>query len=538
MQITQEEINKLAQKIGDWRYDPYRFVIEAMGFHPVGSDKEPRVSNQQYQFLNELRRLLWAKTWLQHSPRVKDVNRIKNKVLLRYIKAAGASVCSAKSTGKDCVAGGMLIPWALTCFDPVKVIALAPSKSQLQNILWREIDKWLNHTNEAGEYMCIIKDWFDKTAENMYFKDPFTDKRVPTRKAFTKTVSLEDGNLAKTIDGFHEKYMFFIIDEANKVEDQIIEQIENTCSDLHNYIFPIFNPTKNRGFAYSTHRGPKRSLYIPLTWDFYKTDRMPEAQKQIHIDKMKIQYGGEDTDGFKIYVRSKFPTAETGSFIPWVWVEEAAHREPFKMQEDYPLKAGVDIGLIKDKTIIQYFQGPNHVKQVEIRPEVHERDETLLAQEIVQSFIENNCHVASIEATGIGRAIVTMVRKLIRDMSIVIISEDVSAKPRDDMFYRRKDELWNVARSCFQAGNIKIIEDEELMVELTSPKKENRDVFKGKLKIDSNKAIEKEIGRSPDKASAFILAVSIDEKYYLGRQRYSRPRRRSSAMSHAGWMGK
>ena len=55
------------------------------------------------------------------------------------------SVKSGQGVGKTGVEAAILL-WFIVCFPFPRIVATAPTKQQLHDVLWSEIDKWMNKT--------------------------------------------------------------------------------------------------------------------------------------------------------------------------------------------------------------------------------------------------------------------------------------------------------------------------------------------------------------------------------------------------------
>ena len=94
------------QRIPYYRKDPALFAVEVLKFEPDGWQREALMD-------------------LAGNPKV--------------------SIKSGQGVGKTGLEAAALL-WFLTCFSYPRVVATAPTKQQLHDVLWSELDKWMSRS--------------------------------------------------------------------------------------------------------------------------------------------------------------------------------------------------------------------------------------------------------------------------------------------------------------------------------------------------------------------------------------------------------
>ena len=136
------------------------------------------------------------------------------------------AVKSGQGVGKTGVEACALI-WFLVCFPDARIVATAPTKQQLNDVLWSEVAKWMNNSDLLRMLMKWTKTYIYMIG---YEKRWFAVARTATKP--------------ENMQGFHEENMLFIIDEASGVADPIMEAIYGTLSGVNNKLLMMGNPTK------------------------------------------------------------------------------------------------------------------------------------------------------------------------------------------------------------------------------------------------------------------------------------------------------
>ena len=243
------------------------------------------------------------------------------------------SVRSGQGVGKTATEA-VAVLWFLSCFPYARVVATAPTRQQLNDVLWAEIAKW----QAKSPLLSVILKW---TKTYVYVvgmeKRWFAVARTATKP--------------ENMQGFHEDNMLFIVDEASGVAEPIMEAVLGTLSGGNNKLLMCGNPTKTSGTFYDSHINAK---VRPL----YRTRRVSSRDvsrtNKENIEMLERRYG-RDSNVVRVRVDGEFPLQEDDVFIPISLIEKSINTdyEPKKM----PLKIqiGCDVARFgEDKTVIGY----------------------------------------------------------------------------------------------------------------------------------------------------------------------------------------
>ena len=468
----------LDESIPLWRNDPVLFMREVLSFEP---------DDWQIDVAHDLR----------------DYARV--------------SVKSGQGVGKTGVEATLLL-WFLVCFPYSRIVATAPTKQQLHDVLWSEVDKWMNNS----PLLPLMVKW---TKTYVYLRG-YEKRWFAVARTATKPENMQ---------GFHEDNMLFIVDEASGVADPIMEAITGTLSGENNKLLLMGNPTKTSGTFYDSHTAD-RALYRCHTVNSENSRRTNKD----NIAAMKRKYG-ENSNVVRVRVYGEFPEQEDDVFIPISFLEQsiktemseatarafgkyrdgAGNLQPIDVSGVERIEIGCDVARFgDDKTCIGYRV--NEV--VQIYKKYNGKDTTWttgtiakLYKELKQRFQFKGQIGVKVDDGGVGGGVVDQLRNLRKsepavfgDMVILPVNFGVSIKHRyyaDSTTY-----LMGVVRDLIapydnfghpHTPEIILPDDSDLIGQLSCRKCEF--LPNGKQKVESKQDMKDRGLSSPDEGDCILL---------------------------------
>lgn len=421
----------------------------------------------------------------------------QQEVLMALAQHPKVSIRSGQGVGKTGLES-IALTWYLLTRPFPKVVATAPTKQQLYDVLWAEVAKWL-----VGSKVERFLEW---TKTKIYMKG-YSERWWATAKTATRPENMQ---------GFHEDYMLFVVDEASGVADPIMEAILGTLSGAENKLLMCGNPTRTSGTFYDSHNRDR---------DLYKTFKVssmdsPRTSKE-NIEMLKRKYH-EGSDPWRVRVLGEFPKGESDSLISLEVVEHATTRQ-ISIASDFTLHLGTDIARYgDDETIIapriggKVFDLQKYSKQSTMETVGHilrtaDKFRSLYPQ-INRVKIKN-------DDDGLGAGVTDRLKEVVREQNLgyeIIPIQNGSSAIEKDKYYNKASEMWDVMReeldtnfSNFLQGNepsIQLPQDDKLIKQLSN-RKYSVD-SKGKIQLESKKEMKKRIGESPDCADAVIYSFA------------------------------
>ena len=259
--IDADTIGLIMEELPIWANDPVAFCEQVLEFTP-----DP-----------------WQRESLEA---LRDNNRVAIK--------------SGQGVGKTGIEACAML-WFLLCYPDSRIVATAPTKQQLHDVLWSETAKWMNN--------CPwIKDLIRWTKTYIYVRG-FEKRWFAVARTATKPENMQ---------GFHEDNMLFIVDEASGVADPIMEAIFGTLTGANNKLLMMGNPTKTSGaFFDAWHKDEKQY------WTKTVSSRDSSRTNKENIEALERKYG-KNSNVVKVRVDGLFPEDEDDVFIPYSWLAQSA----------------------------------------------------------------------------------------------------------------------------------------------------------------------------------------------------------------------
>lgn len=417
-------------------------------------------------------------------------------ILMDLAQNKMVSVRSGQGIGKTALESWACV-WFLTCRPNPRVVATAPTRQQLNDVLWAEIAKWLESS--------LMKRFLKWTKTKIYMIG-HEERWFATARTATKPENMQ---------GFHEDYMLFIVDEASGVADPIMEAILGTLSGSENKLLLCGNPTRTSGTFYDSHHKDRVD---------YKTHKISSRDSKradkTNIKMLERKYG-KDSDVVRVRVDGEFPKSEPDVFIPLEFAEAAAMREVYPIDEDTDepiipetpeFHIGADIARFgNDETVIVPRIG-------NLVPEIHRytKQDTMTtagriirhAKDYMAKYDKSHCFI-KIDDDGVGGGVTDAVRELVRveRLPFTVVDCHNGGKADDSDHYDNwGTEAWATVKELLQDGDVQIPNDEDLIGQLTTRKYSVTP--KGKIRLESKDDMKKRGLRSPDRADAFVLAFA------------------------------
>lgn len=252
-----------------YRFEPVRYVIEKLGWHPWAGDEE---HPGQVEILEQYKLAL-----LQQHEQLEYEHGEKTEDELLYWKPGQViknrlRVEAGHTVGKTKLASGIFSHFFDTC-DPAIIYSFAPTAKQINNLLWKEIRTDRRSRRLPGTVM----------------ETPLL-KYKPNHFAEGMATNNAHGSGTERVQGQHGKYLMFVIDEAEGVDTFVYDAVESMASGGISIVIMLANPrTRTSRFYKQRTRSDVISSRISCIWHpnvLADREIVPGAVRRAYVTKM------------------------------------------------------------------------------------------------------------------------------------------------------------------------------------------------------------------------------------------------------------
>lgn len=378
----------------------------------------------------------------------------------------------------------IVVLWFLYTRKPSRVITTAPSRKQVEGILWKYIADFYTKSNLHGELLTTKLTIGKENGEPTWFAEGFTAK---------DSVGFQ---------GRHSPNVLIIFDEAVGVPDVHWDSAKSLVMSPTDRFVCIGNPTTNNcQFRKEIDSGG----WKVLTMSCYDHPNVVQnkiivkgAVTREWIEEKKKEYGGVHTDLFRSRVLGEFPESGSEFIVSDTWFENCV-KDDYELLEKFhetyePVIVCCDVsGGSNDAATFAKIYQDGFVKL-----ESHYGWDEINCGEYLVKFADKALIV--IDDIGVGGGVTAYVRRrtqYYKAMNVALPSTKI------EFFNLRSEMYFLVARSIRDMELILSPNHKELKRQITKIRKVDDE--SGKWRIEPKAHIRKRLGRSPDEADVLAM---------------------------------
>jgi len=419
----------------------------------------------------------------------------QKEVLESLLSDDKIAIKSGHGTGKTALLSWIILWWLCTKI-PTKIACTANSAHQLNDVLWSEISKW--HRNLPDGFRNLFEFKSDKI-NLIGVKDSFAVARTARREQ------------PEALQGFHSPNMLFIADEASGIDNIIFEVAEGSLSTKGAKVILTGNPTRSSGYFYDCFHTMKHR-WKTFTVSCHDSQYVNPS----FIADMAKKYG-EDSNVFRIRVLGEFPESNEDAIIPLHLISESITRDIDPSTDD--VIWGLDVARHgNDRTALAKRQGNTLLEKIKTwkNKDLMETVGIVVSEYEALPYSKRPTEIL-IDSIGLGAGVADRLQEM--NLNCQITAVNVAELPSmQDKYMRLRDELWFLVREWFESRDVKIIDDEELIAELTTPSFSF--MSNGKIKVESKEQLKKKGHKSPDLADALCLTFASRHGFAKSNRNY------------------
>lgn len=418
------------------------------------------------------------------------------------------AVASCHAIGKSFTAS-RVVGWFLNSFRPSIVVTTAPTRRQVEGILWQEIANMHAKSKVPLPGKVLATKW---NVGPKHFAIGFTGKA--------------GGGDSQV--GFHQDHILVVVDEASGIDPATEEELDALLSSGKTVRkLMIGNPVRPGGPFFDAFQRPRFGLKTfrvsafdtPNFTEFGITledIRSGEWEAKVGNSKMpaphlinprwvrsKWEKWGEASPAFQSRIMAQFPSDTSDALIPLHLLEAAQRRE---LEPGYPVRLGLDVARFgSDETVLYKREGSVY----RLLDSWQGLRTTETSARATHHFFSEGAADIVVDSVGVGAGVVDQMF----ENELPVVALNVGDLPADDdqRFANLRAELYWKVREAAESGDLDLDpEDEDLVAEFSNIRYFHR-AKDGAIQIESKKDMKKRGLGSPDHADAMVLTNAPEE---------------------------
>ncbi len=417
----------------------------------------------------------------------------KQQDILRAIwSSREVNVQSCNGSGKSYIAAVAAVTF-LALNPGSKVVTTAPTQRQVEEVLWREINRvWGAAKIPLGGKM-INTSW--NLAEDWFAIGIASDK-------------------PDAYQGFHADKLLVIIDEACGVEESVWAALEGNMSSPNAKRLTIGNPTDSttRFFRECNRRAPNVRNFVISAFDTPNVrsgkNLIPGLVTVEWVEEARRRYG-EGSPFWNARVLGEFDETGENSLISRSDLDAACQRFA-STSRGLPVVLGVDVARFGTDESALYLRSGKVVEKILVKQGMDLMETT---GNIIAAARTYNPSTINIDVVGVGAGVHDRVFEIQGseaklNFSLGAVNVGAASSDQEKFLNLRAEIFWNLKES-FREGVIAIDPDDtELVEQLLSLR--YKFSSRGQIQIEKKEEAKKRGVESPDRADAVALAMYQD----------------------------
>lgn len=403
------------------------------------------------------------------------------------------AVQSAHDTGKSFLAS-RLIAWWIESHPPGEafVVSTAPSSTQVEAILWRELGKAHRKGDLSGRITGgQVPQW--KIGQEIigYGRKP-------------QDLSSKEEAMA-SFQGIHARYVLVVLDEAGGIPKWLWDAVDTLVTNADSRVLAIGNPDDPSSHFEKVCRpgsGWKHHKISAFDTPAFTGEEVPEILEHVLVSKEWVEERksrwGETSPLYISKVCGEFPEVTDDTLITPKMVRDAVENElPGLGQGRY----ASDIARYGSDETTLYRNRSGQVRMIWVK---HKQDTMKTSGDIVVVLKKHKGYIPIvIDVVGVGSGVVDRVKE--QGYRVVPFNGGERAVNPKKFVNRRSEMYWRL-REALEGLEIDLDEaDEDMQAQLTGMKYTIDS--SGRIKVEKKEDMKKRGLPSPDRADTLMMSL-------------------------------
>lgn len=413
--------------------------------------------------------------------------------LMKLAQTRRVAIRSGSGVGKTFLEADAIL-WFLCTRPHSKIPVTAPTMHQLSDVLWSELAAIIS----ASPILSAMLIWRKTKVEVRGHESTWF---AVARTAGRRRSSQHEQFTTESLQGFHGKNIFAVVDEGSGVVDEVYNALEGIFTDMEAFSLLASNPTRLRGGFYDAFH------MDAALWTRIQINSALQARVSPHYLERMLRYG-KDSALYRSKVIGEFPLSDVNCLVLPDFIQAAAG---IAMPEGAKLiSMGLDVGRVKDPSVISYLyeheDGDYSAKFRQIESPMSAPSLAGLVAQDAKTLKPR--YGLFIDAIGIGSGVVDelFLRLPKKTLHPIVVNE--IALSSEEFVNRRAELLWEV-HNRFENEALGIpIEYLDVLMDELSDLTYGLDIA-DRIQIESKDAWKsRHGGRSPNTSDALYLSIA------------------------------
>jgi hypothetical protein len=406
------------------------------------------------------------------------------------------AVKSCHGPGKSYTGANVVAWWLDTKRDPFAITS-APTSHQVRTILWREIRRAKKKANMPGKIsQGQVPEWRINEELVAFGRKPAD--------------YLDPVEAAAAFQGIHALNLLVVLDEGSGIPDWLADACETLITNEQSRMLIIGNPDNPISYFAKAFRPGSGFNQITIkatdtpawTGEPVSKDLLDKLTSKVWVEERAKRWGIA-SPMYKSKVEAEFPDITDDTVFTPALISQAVTNDRSRYAVNELGRYGFDIARLGADETVVYHNRAGYVRQVARWAKVDTMETVGKFRRLTTGIQPANCPPTVTDVNGLGAGPFDRLKEL----GYPVIAFNGGEKAYNPLKYknRRAEAYWE-ARELFEEGLIDIEElDEDLMAELMET--HFKTTSTGLIQIEAKEDIAQRLGRSPDRADAFVMSL-------------------------------
>lgn len=411
-------------------------------------------------------------------------------------------VSSGHALGKDFLDGGLPLWWQETRY-PAKTIITGPTDRQVKEIVWNELE---THYHRAEPSIPIggrlLKGKLEWNQEHFILAFTTSDSKSSIGRA----------------QGFHSPNVLILVTEGQAIEEGIYDQLDGLTTSANTLMIVMGNPLTATGRYARALRDTTNNLVVHMDCEDSPNVRarrelIPGMCSYEWVEDKRRRWFDKDPNHplWLSKVKGRLPLTSVNTVFSADACKAAIMTRPVVIRKRM-VTLGLDPAAFGDDETAFCVMESGIPKQLDT---TSKQEPTATAGRAIVLANTHSVQLIGIDTDGLGEGVASMLREAQAQQRgqatwrvMGFKGSESPSNERSEYVNKRAEAWFYVAREVTE-GRVALPDDDSLLEELCEVLYFYNS--RGKIQLEKKEDVKERLGRSPDRADAFIISVYMQQ---------------------------